>query len=226
MMETILKANRIIKRFGPVVALGGVDFDLRPGEIHALCGENGAGKSTLIKTLSGIYPYGEYEGELSLGYQPAHFRGMADARAAGLAVIYQELALVDEMTVAENIYLGHEPTAGGLINWPSIYRGADDLLKRFHIVLDPASPVRKLGVGQKQLVEIVKALAKNSRIPLLDEPAAALSETEFAVLLDILRDLRARGMACVYISHKLDEVFAISDRITILRDGPSVATLP
>jgi D-xylose transport system ATP-binding protein len=221
----ILKASGIVKRFGPVAALAGVDFDLRQGEVHALCGENGAGKSTLIKTLSGIYPHGDFEGEMSVFGEPARFRGVADARVAGVAVIYQELALVEEMTVAENIYLGQEPTSGGRINWPAVYRGAADLLQRFSISLDPAARVSRLGVGQKQLVEIVKALAKDSRILILDEPTAALSEAEVGVLLGILRDLRQRGMTCVYISHKLDEVFAIADRITVLRDGRSVATM-
>jgi D-xylose transport system ATP-binding protein len=223
--DNILSAQGIEKRFGAVVALGGVDFDLRAGEIHALCGENGAGKSTLIKTLSGIHPHGSFEGSLIVAGRAARFRNVADARAAGIAVIHQELALVDDMTVAENIYLGQEPTRGGRIDWPAVYHGAADLLAKFHIALDPAAPVRELGMGQKQLVEIVKALAKDSRILILDEPTAALSEAEVAVLLDILRSLRRRGMACVYISHKLDEVFAVADRITILRDGRSVATL-
>jgi D-xylose transport system ATP-binding protein len=223
--DPILDARRIIKRFGPVTALGGVDFNLHPGEIHALCGENGAGKSTLIKTLSGIYPHGSFEGDLHIAGKPANFRGVSDARAAGIAVIFQELALVDEMTVAENIYLGQEPTINGRIDWPAVYQGAAKLLNRFHITLDAAQPVRRLGVGERQLVEIVKALAKDSRILILDEPTAALSETEVDVLLDILRDLRARGMGCVYISHKLGEVFAVADRITVLRDGRSVATM-
>jgi D-xylose transport system ATP-binding protein len=223
--EKILEAHGIIKRFGPVVALGGVDFDLYRGEIHALCGENGAGKSTLIKTLSGIYPHGSYEGRIVIGGSPVAFNNVSDARVAGIAVIHQELALVDEMTVAENIYLGQEPTKAGCIDWPAVYHGAAALLDKFHIILDPAAPVRRLGVGEKQLVEIVKALAKDSRILILDEPTAALSQAEVAVLLDILRGLRKSGMGCIYISHKLDEVFAVADRITVLRDGRSVATL-
>jgi len=223
--DPILSARHIIKRFGPVTALSGVDFDLRPGEIHALCGENGAGKSTLIKTLSGIYPFGGYEGDLTLSGRQAQFRNVSDARAAGIGVIYQELALVDDMTVAENIYLGQEPTRVGTIDWLTVYQGAAKLLNHFQISLDPATPVRRLGVGQKQLVEIVKALARDSRILILDEPTAALSEAEVAVLLDILRDLRKRGIACIYISHKLDEVFAVADRITVLRDGQSIITL-
>jgi len=221
----ILQARSIVKRFGAVTALCGVDFDLRPGEIHALCGENGAGKSTLIKTLSGIYPHGTYEGEIIVAGQPARFRNISDARAAGIAVIHQELALIDEMTVAENIYLGQEPTRGGRILWPAVFHGAAQLLKKFHINLDPAARVSTLGVGEKQLVEIVKALSRDSRILILDEPTAALSQSEVAVLLDILRALRLRNMACVYISHKLDEVFAVADRITVLRDGRSVATM-
>ncbi|MEI8196385.1 MAG: ATP-binding cassette domain-containing protein [Phycisphaerae bacterium] len=224
--QPILEARDVIKYFGAVKALCGVSFDLRPGEIHALCGENGAGKSTLIKTLSGIHPYGSYEGQLLVDGREVRFSKIADAGREGIAVIYQELALIDDMTVAENIFLGQEPTRHGRIDWLSVYRQSRELLDRFGIVLDPATPVLNLGVGQKQLVEIVKALSKNSRILILDEPTAALSEAEVGVLLNILRDLRTRGIACVYISHKLDEVFAIADRITVLRDGKSIVTLP
>ncbi len=221
----ILEARDIVKRFGPVLALDGVSFDLRPGEIHALCGENGAGKSTLIKTLSGIHPAGSFEGELLVGGEPVRFTTTSDSQDAGLAVIYQELALVDDMTVAENIFLGREPTRFSRIDWPAVYRRSRELLDQFGIAIDPSAPVGRLGVGQKQLVEIVKALSKDSRALILDEPTAALSNAEVDVLLDILRDLRRRGIACVYISHKLEEVFAVSDRITVLRDGKSVATL-
>jgi D-xylose transport system ATP-binding protein len=221
----ILAARAITKRFGGVVALRDVSFDLRPGEIHALCGENGAGKSTLIKLLSGIHPHGSYEGELLIDARPAHFNSIADAQRAGLAVIYQELALVDEMTVAENIFLGAEPRrALGLIDWPQVHREAKRLLDRFNVRIDPDARCGRLGVGEKQLVEIVKALGKKSRILILDEPTAALAEHEVQVLLEIVRDLRSRGIACIYISHKLDEVFAIADRITVLRDVAAVAT--
>ncbi len=221
----LLRADRLVKRFLGVVALKGVSFDLRPGEIHALCGENGAGKSTLIKTLSGLYPAGTYEGEIFVDGKPVAFHSIADAEAAGIAVIYQELALVEEMTVAENIFLGEEPRCGLLIDWDKVYRVARAQLKHFKIQIDPAQPVKSLGVGQKQLVEIAKALCKKSRILILDEPTAALTETEVKSLLNILRDLRQRGFACIYISHKLDEVLAIADRITVLRDGESIATL-
>ena len=199
---------------------------MRAGEIHALCGENGAGKSTFIKLLSGIHPHGSYEGEFRVDGQPAKFRSPADAESAGIAVIYQELALVNDMTVGENIFLGSEPrTTLGLIDWPRVHREARQLLQKFRVDLDPGMVVAKLGVGQKQLVEIVKALSKNSRILILDEPTAALAEHEVLILLEILRDLRGRGIATIYISHKLDEVFAICDRITVLRDGSSVITL-
>ncbi len=226
MKSVVLKAENIVKRFPGVVALKSVSFDLRAGEIHALCGENGAGKSTLIKVLSGIHPHGSYEGEFFVDGQPANFRSLADAERAGIAVIYQELALVNDMTIGENIFLGSEPrTRSGLIDWPRVHREARLLLQKFKVDLDPGLPVAKLGVGQKQLVEIVKALSKNSRILILDEPTAALTEHEVQILLEILRDLRGRGIASIYISHKLDEVFAICDRLTVLRDGSSVVTL-
>ena len=227
--RTILEARGITKRFPGVLALKDVSFNLQPGEVHALCGENGAGKSTLIKLLSGIHPHGSYEGELHVSSQPAEFLSPRDAEAAGIAVIYQELALVEELTVAENIFLGAEPRRGRgplswLIDWGRVYRDARALLDQFEVTVDPAAQCARLGVGQKQLVEIVKALGKNSRILILDEPTAALAEHEVQVLLKIIRDLRTRGIACIYISHKLDEVFAIADRITVLRDGASIAT--
>ena len=222
----VLQAKKITKRFPGVVALKDVTFDLRGGEIHALCGENGAGKSTLIKLLSGIHPVGSYEGDLIVNGDVAKFCSIADAERAGIAVIYQELALVNEMTVAENIFLGSEPTRAGFIDWHRVYREAASLLERFKVNIDPAARASRLGVGQKQLVEIVKALAKKSKILILDEPTAALAEHEVLILLDILRDLRNQGIAMIYISHKLDEVFAIADRVTVLRDGSSITTLP
>lgn len=226
MSSPLLSAHKITKRFPGVTALNRVSFDLLPGEIHALCGENGAGKSTLIKLLSGIHPHGSYEGELEVNGITAVFHGVADASRSGISVIYQELALVDEMTIAENIFLGNEPSRYGLIDWSSVYSQAQTLLDRFKVKLDASAICGRLGIGQKQLVEIVKALSKNSRILILDEPTAALSEHEVEVLVGILRDLRSRGISCIYISHKLDEVFALADRITVLRDGASVITEP
>jgi D-xylose transport system ATP-binding protein len=219
----LLRAENVTKEFPGVTALRGVSFDLRPGEIHALCGENGAGKSTLIKLLCGMHPFGSYEGELQVGGGPARFYGVADAEKAGIAVIHQELAFVPEMTAAENLFLGDEPRRGGLIDWDEMDRQARLLLKRFNLRIDPSVKAGRLGVGQLQLLEILKALRKNSKILILDEPTAALTETEVAFLLDVLKDLRKRGISCVYISHKLDEVLAVADRITVLRDGASVA---
>jgi len=223
-VSAILTARGITKKFPGVIALRDVSFDLQPGEIHALCGENGAGKSTLIKLLSGLHAHGSYEGELEIAGQPAHFHGIADAERAGLAVIYQELALIDEMSVAENIFLGAAPTRAGLIDWPRLQRDARALLDRFQVSIDPTTPVGRLGVGEKQLVEIVRALGKDSRILILDEPTAALAEHEVQTLLAILRDLRTRSIACIYISHRLDEVFTLADRITVLRDGATIWT--
>lgn len=221
-----LRAQQLVKKFPGVTALSDVSFDVAAGEIHALCGENGAGKSTLIKLLSGIHPHGSYDGEFFVSDVPARFVGIADAARVGISVIYQELALVDEMTVAENIYLGSEPLRwAGLVDWSKMRRQAQTLLDQFQVDLDADARVGDLGVGQKQLVEIVKALGKNSKVLILDEPTAALAEHEVQVLLNILRDLRRRGIACIYISHKLEEVFAIADRITVLRDGCSIATL-
>jgi len=225
-MPPLLEARHLTKSFPGVVALRDVSFDLRPGEIHALCGENGAGKSTLIKTLSGIHPFGSYEGEILVDGKLSEFRSLRDAEAAGLAVIYQELALVEEMSVAENVFLGAERRRGPWVDWDHAYADAAELLAKFRIELDPDTPVRELGVGQKQLVEIVKALNKRSRILILDEPTAALAEHEVAILLRIVRELRATGVGCIYISHKLGEVKSLADRITVLRDGASITTLP
>lgn len=223
--DLVLKAEGITKTFPGVKALEDVSFDLRRGEVHSLCGENGAGKSTLIKTLSGIWNFGTYEGSFSVDGKEARFDSIADAEAAGLAVIYQELALVNEMTVAENIYLGHEPTRFGFVDWDKMYKDAAALLDHFGIEIDPAERVGNLGVGKQQLVEIVKALKKESHILILDEPTAALTEREVDILLKMIREIKARGIACIYITHKLDEVFAISDRITVLRDGKTITTV-
>jgi D-xylose transport system ATP-binding protein len=227
MSAPLLAADHLIKRFPGVIALNGVSFDLRAGEMHALCGENGAGKSTLIKTLSGIHPAGSYEGDILVEGQVVSFQNSKDAEKHGIGVIYQELALVPEMTVAENIFLGNEPRRRGgvFIDWERIFRKSKELLDRFGLSIDPAAKVNDLGIGHQQLVEIAKAMSKHTRVLILDEPTAALTEQEVGVLLDMLRDLKKRGIALVYISHKLDEVFAIADRITVLRDGRSITTL-
>ncbi|MCG8553937.1 MAG: sugar ABC transporter ATP-binding protein [Proteobacteria bacterium] len=225
-----LRAHKLSKRFPGVVALDEVSFELHEAEVHALCGENGAGKSTLIKVLSGIHPHGSYWGEVELWGEPVAFKSIRDAEEAGLSVICQELALVEDMSAAENIFLGREPLAArwarswGLIDWKRMELEARALLERFGIDLDPGARVGDLGVGRQQLVEIAKALAKQARLLILDEPTAALTDHEVEILLEILRDLRRRGIPSIYISHKLDEVFALADRITVLRDGKSIAT--
>ncbi|MDF3058443.1 MAG: D-xylose transporter ATP-binding protein [Rariglobus sp.] len=221
----ILETRNLTKRFPGVTALRDVSFNLKPGEIHALCGENGAGKSTLIKLLSGIHPHGSYEGELRVDGGAATFKSIRDAEKSGIAVITQEFALVDELSVAENIFLGREPMRHGRIDWLAMHSRANSLLAGFGLAIASETLVKDLGVGHKQLIEIVRAIDKKSRVLVLDEPTAALSDQEVAVLLDHLRRLRDAGTTCVYISHKLDEVFAIADRITVLRDGASIVTL-
>lgn len=225
-MPSLLATRGLTKRFPGVIALRDISFDLKAGEIHALCGENGAGKSTLIKLLGGIHPHGSYEGELRIDGRIAAFRGVRDAEEAGIAVITQEFALVEELSVAENLFLGRAPRRGWRIDWTELHRRAGQWLEEFGLTLDPEAPVRDLGVGQRQLVEIIRAMTKRTRVLVLDEPTAALTEREVAVLDGHLRRLRARGTACIYISHKLDEVLALADRITVLRDGASVATMP
>jgi ABC-type sugar transport system ATPase subunit len=224
MISSLLEMKSITKSFPGVKALDGVSFDLDKGEIHALVGENGAGKSTLIKILAGVYPHPEYGGEIVLDGLARRFANVRESENAGIAVIYQELSLVKDLSVAENIFLGREPRRFGIINWEKLYSGAQKLLDDLHLRIDPLTPVRNLGIGQQQLVEIAKALSHDARIVVLDEPTAALTDAEVETLFGILSSLRARGVAMIYISHKLDEVFRIGDRITVLRDGRTVGT--
>lgn len=220
----LLEMKNIVKEFPGVRALDGVSLTLDAGEFHALVGENGAGKSTLMKVLSGVYPAGTYEGEIFIEDKPLQFKGIPDSEAAGIAIIFQELSLVKELTVGENIFLGKEPSSFGVINWSELYHKTSGLLEELHLPIDPRVPVGSLGIGQQQLVEIAKALSKDARILVLDEPTAALTESEVETLFAILRKLRQRGVGMIYISHKLGEVFEMSDRITVLRDGRTVGT--
>jgi D-xylose transport system ATP-binding protein len=224
MSENFLELRHLTKTFPGVKALDEVSLSVHQGEIHALCGENGAGKSTLIKILSGVYPQGSYAGEILLEAKPVRFRSIRDAEHAGIAVIYQELALVKEMTIGENIFLGQEPKKFGLVDWNTLYFRAGQLLEELGLHLQPRTPIKNLGIGRQQLVEIAKALSKNARLLILDEPTAALTESEVEILLH-LAQLRERGVS-IYISHKLNEMLSIADHITVLRDGKSVGTAP
>jgi D-xylose transport system ATP-binding protein len=220
----LLEMRNIVKEFPGVRALDGVSFTLEAGEFHSLVGENGAGKSTLMKVLSGVYPHGTYEGDILIDDQVRQFRGIRDSENAGVAIIFQELSLVKELTVGENIFLGKEPSSFGVISWSELYHRTSKLLQELNLGIDPRVPVGNLGIGQQQLVEIAKALSKEAKILVLDEPTAALTESEVETLFTILRDLKSRGVGMVYISHKLNEVFEMSDRVTVLRDGRTVGT--
>lgn len=220
----LLEMKNIVKDFPGVRALDGVNFTLEAGEFHALVGENGAGKSTLMKILSGVYPAGSFQGEIEIKGLSQHFRNIRDSETAGIAVIFQELSLVKELTVGENIFLGREPARFGIINWPELYHRATRLLRELNLDIDPRAAVGSLGIGRQQLVEIAKALSQNASILVLDEPTAALTDSEVETLFEILGDLRARGVGMIYISHKLEEVFRMSNRITILRDGRTIGT--
>jgi ABC-type sugar transport system ATPase subunit len=222
--RALLEMRSITKSFPGVKALDGVTFDLNQGEIHALVGENGAGKSTLIKILAGVYHHPEYGGEILIDGSQRRFANVRESEQAGVAVIYQELSLVKDLSVAENIFLGREPRRFGVINWQDLYSRAQKLLHDLHLQVDPRTAVRHLGIGQQQLVEIAKALSQNARILVLDEPTAALTDAEVETLFGILHKLRERDVAMIYISHKLDEVFRISDRVTVLRDGRTIDT--
>jgi len=223
---SLLEMKDIVKEFPGVRALDGVSFTLEKGEFHSLVGENGAGKSTLVKVLSGVYPAGTYEGDILINGEPRHFRNIRDSENGGVAIIFQELSLVKELTVGENIFLGQEPARLGIINWTELYHRASKLLSDLHLEIDPREQVGNLGIGQQQLVEIAKALSKSASILVLDEPTAALTESEVETLFAILRKLKSRDVGMIYISHKLDEVFEMSDRITVLRDGKTVGTQP
>lgn len=220
----LLEMRNIVKEFPGVRALDGVSFDLEAGEFHSIVGENGAGKSTLMKVLSGVYPYGSFDGEIAVDGSTRRFRSIRDSESAGIAIIFQELSLVKELTVGENIFLGREPSHFGVVDWNKLYRNASRLLRELGLPLDPKAMAGTLGIGQQQLVEIAKALSQEARILVLDEPTAALTESEVETLFNILEGLKRRGVGLIYISHKLDEVFRMSDRITVLRDGRTVGT--
>jgi ABC-type sugar transport system ATPase subunit len=226
MQPYILEMKGITKEFPGVRALDNVTFSVRKGEIHALCGENGAGKSTLMKILSGVYPYGSYEGKIYINGNEVQFKNIKESQEAGIAIIYQELAVVEEMTVAENMFLGHELMRGKYVDWNLLYAEAQKWLQKIGLPIDPETKVGDLTVGKQQLIEIAKALTKEAKIIILDEPTAALTESDVSTLKNILRDLRSQGVTCIYISHKLNEVMELADTVTVLRDGKTVSTDP
>jgi D-xylose transport system ATP-binding protein len=224
--NTILDFQKVTKTFPGVIALNEVSFQVRRGEIHGLCGENGAGKSTLVKILSGVYPLGNYEGNIVYNGKDLKLEGSAIYQAAqeGIAIVYQELTLVPGMTVGENIFLGKEPVEHGIITWDRIYSDTQKILDKYKLNIQPQDIVRTLGVGKMQMTEIAKALSENAKVLILDEPTSALSEAEVAKLMEILRGLKENGVTIIYITHKLEEFFQITDRVTVLRDGKVVTT--
>ncbi|GIF37068.1 multiple monosaccharide ABC transporter ATP-binding protein [Actinoplanes xinjiangensis] len=224
MTDTILRMSGITKTFPGVKALQDVNLEVRRGEIHSICGENGAGKSTLMKVLSGVYPHGTYEGDIQYDGELCRFSGIRDSEHRGIVIIHQELALASNLSIAENIFLGNEQAKNGWIDWNRTNAAADALLRRVGLAESAVIPVVNLGVGKQQLVEIAKALSKEVRLLILDEPTAALNDEDSAHLLNLLRGLRDEGITCVIISHKLNEVMGISDRVTILRDGRTIWT--
>ena len=228
MAEYLLEMKDIVKSFGGVRALDGIDIKLKAGECVGLCGENGAGKSTLMKVLSGVYPFGTYEGEILWEGKPLRADGIRDTEDAGIVIIHQELMLVPELSVTENLFLGNEITLpGGRMDYDAMNRRAAELLAELNIKdVNVVLPVKNYGGGHQQLIEIAKALNKNARLLILDEPSSSLTTNEIKVLLDIIHQLKAKGVTCVYISHKLDEVAAICDTIVVIRDGKHIATTP
>lgn len=210
----ILEMRSITKEFPGVKALDNVTIAVRAGEIHSICGENGAGKSTLMKVLSGVYPYGTYDGEIIFQGESVRFKDIKSSESAGIVIIHQELALIPELSITENLFLGNEPTKRGVIDWVGAKRRAGELLARVGLTEDPDTQIKNLGVGKQQLVEIAKALDKQVKLLILDEPTAALNEADSQHLLDLMRGLRSRGVSLIMISHKLNEIEAISDSIT------------
>ena len=224
--KVLLEMNGITKVFPGVKALDNVSFRVQEHHIHALVGENGAGKSTLMNVLSGIHRYGSYEGEIIFDGEPCHFKGIDDSTAKGIVIIHQELALVPQLSVAENLFLGNEQLrVRGVVDWGKTYKEARHLLDIVGLDIDPSVQIQTLGVGKQQLVEIAKAFSHNVRLLILDEPTAALNDEESERLLQLLRDFREKGLTSIIISHKLHEVQEVADEITILRDGATIETL-
>lgn len=225
-MSSLLEMRNIVKCFGPVRALDGISISLNKGEILSLCGENGSGKSTLMKVLCGIYPHGDYEGDILYNGNKIEPKNISDTESLGIAIIHQELTLVKELSILENLFLGSEICNHGVLNHELMYYEAKLLLEKVNLLVSPETKVGDLGVGQQQLVEIAKAMSKNAKLLVLDEPTAPLTESETDILLNLVKELRQSGVSCIYISHKLGEVKEISDHICIIRDGVHIGTRP
>src|SRR5260221_10293845 len=224
-MTSLLEMRGISKAFAGVKALNDVNFTGRQGEIHALVGENGAGKSTLMKVLSGVYSHGSYDGSIVYDGEERHFRDINDSEALGIITIHQELALIPLLSIAENIFIASPPSRFGVIDRDAVYKRSQQLLAKVGLNEAPDTLVTDIGVGKQQLVEIAKALSKEVRLLILDEPTASLNESDSAALLDRLVEFRQQGIASVLISHKLSEVARVADRITVLRDGRTVDSI-
>lgn len=225
MAEYILEMNSITKTFPGVKALDNVNLKVKKGEIHALVGENGAGKSTLMNVLSGIYPYGSYEGDIVYDGEICKFKEIKDSERKGIVIIHQELALVPYMTIAENMFLGNEQGKKFSIDWTTTYGRAEELMKKVGLHEDPHTLVKDIGVGKQQLVEIAKALAKDVKLLILDEPTASLNESDSQALLELMLEFKKQGMTSIIISHKLNEVSYVADKITVIRDGSTIETM-
>jgi D-xylose transport system ATP-binding protein len=225
--EYLLEMQGIVKAFSGVKALDGIDLRVRPGECVGLCGENGAGKSTLMKVLSAVYPHGSWEGRILWEGRELRARGIRETEAAGIVIIHQELMLVPHLSVTENIFLGNEITIAGVLDYEAMHKRAAELMTELQMPdVNVALPVSQYGGGHQQLIEIAKAINKRAKLLILDEPTSSLTKTETAILLDIIRALKRKGVACVMISHKLDEIEAVCDTISVIRDGRHIGTRP
>ncbi len=225
MATILLEMKNITKRFPGVKALDNVNLQVEEGEIHALVGENGAGKSTLMNVLSGVYPYGSYEGEIRYKEEECKFNIIKDSEAKGIVIIHQELALIPYMTIGENMFLGNEQGKSLNINWEATYTKANELLATVGLQESSRTLVKDIGVGKQQMVEIAKALAKNVKLLILDEPTASLNEADSRKLLDLLLQFKKEGLTSIIISHKLNEISYVADKITVIRDGSTIETL-
>ena len=228
MSEYLLDMRGIVKDFNGVKALDGINLKVRPGEVVGLCGENGAGKSTLMKVLSAVYPYGNWQGQIFWEGKELKAASIRETEHAGIVIIHQELMLVPQLSVAENIFMGNEITLpGGLMNYEAMYKRSEELMAELKMPdVNVALPVYHYGGGHQQLIEIAKAINKKAKLLILDEPTSSLTQAETQILLDIILDLKRKGVACVMISHKLDEVAAVCDTVSVIRDGTHVGTRP